>query len=70
MSCRDCDVTLQCTNSDEEKRHLSDYKALRQSESRKQIIFKANFLLCVLVVLSADGLILVSFRVCCVLQQL
>lgn len=71
MGCRDCDVALECTNSDEEKRHLSNCKALRQSESRKQMIFKANVLLCVLVVLSAVVLkILVSFRVCCVLQQL
>lgn len=67
MSCRDCDVTLECTNPDEEKRHLSNYKALRQSESHKQLIFKAYFLLCVLVMLSADGPILVSFRVFCVL---
>lgn len=30
-----CDVALECTNSDEEKRHLYDFKALRQSESNK-----------------------------------
>lgn len=53
MGGRDCDVALECSNSDEEKRHLSNCKALRQSESYKQMIFKAIFLLYVLVVLSA-----------------
>lgn len=67
MSGRDCDVTVNVLTQMKKKKHLSNYKALSKSESHEEIIFKANSLLCVLVVLSASGLIMVSFRVCCVL---